>query len=1052
MTHFIADSQTIANDLMPNLGYEIEDFQYHTWRITSWGNLEKRITGPEFEAGGWKWHILLFPFGNNNSNVVSIYLDFADLKDAPTGWHSCVQFALLLWNPEDPTSSIYHNAHHCFNAEEPDWGFTRFCNQHKLFTPSEEHTRSLIENGCCNITAFVRILKEPTGLPWHNFVIDYDSRIVTGYVGLINQGATDYMNVELQLLYSIKYFRKAIYQILTEDDEPIKSIPLAMQRIFYQLQVSNTSVETTELTKSFGWDSSNCYVQHDVQEFDRVLLDYLENKMKNKNADDTIPRLFAGKMKSYIRCVNVNYEYSYTEDYYDILLEVKGYKTLNDSFMNYILEKSCEGINKYQTENYGLQDVKKSVIFESFPPVLRIQLKRFEYDLQGNTIVKINDRFEYPLEIDLQRYLSPDSDRSKPHNYLLHGVIFHSGYLHEGSYYVFIKPEKNGKWFKFDDDRIIPVNDKEVLEDNAINSINAYMLIYIRESDIDFVLSPILAGDIPKHLQRRLDEEKALYEQRKKETEEPYLYLSTKIVTPDIFEHYQGFDLVNFKERQYPLSEIPQVKVLKTETYEAFKAMVAHKFDIPVEQIRLWIFIKRQNRTIRPDTLIFDSFLGEKMEKIRRKMVPRCNELKLFLEVAKTTNGKIWFPPAESSFHILVFIKYFNPDTQSLKGICHLYVQRFDQVSKIIPILCEKKEFPPNTPLKIYEEIKPDMIEEMNLIITFQQSEIQNGDIICFQKALTEDEIQEHNSAGRIHDIPTFYESLSMRIIIKFKPKYIDKRQNPEFMLVLNKKYTYDDVAKHVAIFLRTDPLKLRFTTAYQTSGANKAVIKRTTTQTLSEMLQTIYPPGSVLLYYEMLDINIVELETNKFFKVYWLGTTVKEEDVIDIFLPKTAIVNQIFQIIVKKLALKHNSRIRLYGVLQYKIQKEYDINDSIDEIQENVTLYAEEIPQDEIDLGANDKVIQVYHFIKDPLCTHGIPFKFVIKAGEPFATTKLRLKLRLGMNAKDFSKVKIAIVQALSYAKPQYINNDVILSDYGLTDEFLGLDHFVFHKLEIAV
>jgi ubiquitin carboxyl-terminal hydrolase 7 len=53
---------------------------------------------------------LLFPFGNNNKDAkdaISVYLDFVDPKGAPTGWHLCVQFALVLWNPEDPTQFIY---------------------------------------------------------------------------------------------------------------------------------------------------------------------------------------------------------------------------------------------------------------------------------------------------------------------------------------------------------------------------------------------------------------------------------------------------------------------------------------------------------------------------------------------------------------------------------------------------------------------------------------------------------------------------------------------------------------------------------------------------------------------------------------------------------------------------------------------------------------------------------------------------------------------------------------------------------------------------------
>jgi hypothetical protein len=40
---------------------------------------------------------------------------------------------------------------------------------------------------------------------------------------------------------------------------------------------------TTELTKSFGWKSLDSFLQHDVQEFNRVLVDKLESKMKVLN-------------------------------------------------------------------------------------------------------------------------------------------------------------------------------------------------------------------------------------------------------------------------------------------------------------------------------------------------------------------------------------------------------------------------------------------------------------------------------------------------------------------------------------------------------------------------------------------------------------------------------------------------------------------------------------------------------------------------------------------------------------------------------------------------
>lgn len=66
----------------------------------------------------------------------------------------------------------------------------------------------------------------------------------------------------------------------TENDLPSASIPLALQSLFYKLQYSDNSVATKELTKSFGWDTYDSFMQHDVQELNRVLCEKLEDKMK----------------------------------------------------------------------------------------------------------------------------------------------------------------------------------------------------------------------------------------------------------------------------------------------------------------------------------------------------------------------------------------------------------------------------------------------------------------------------------------------------------------------------------------------------------------------------------------------------------------------------------------------------------------------------------------------------------------------------------------------------------------------------------------------------
>lgn len=74
---------------------------------------------------------------------------------------------------------------------------------------------------------------------------------------------------------------QAVYHMPTaENDAPSSSIPLALQSLFYKMQYSDTCVATKDLTKSFGWDTYESFLQHDVQELNRVLCEKLENKMK----------------------------------------------------------------------------------------------------------------------------------------------------------------------------------------------------------------------------------------------------------------------------------------------------------------------------------------------------------------------------------------------------------------------------------------------------------------------------------------------------------------------------------------------------------------------------------------------------------------------------------------------------------------------------------------------------------------------------------------------------------------------------------------------------
>lgn len=1060
----VKDHEAFAAKHMPDLGHDVKEFKVFTWPLKGWKKLEKKLTGPEFECGGHKWRILLFPFGNSNAppnDTVSVYLDYADPKRAPEGWHACAQFALVISNPNDPTIYTVSHAHHRFIAEECDWGFTRFSELRKLFNVQEGYTRPTIEDEAAEVSVFVRVLEDPTGVLWHNFV-NYDSKKETGFVGMKNQGATCYLNSLLQSLYCTRYFRKAVYQIPTEDDHPTESVALALQRVFYHLQTSDQPVGTTELTKSFGWKSLDSFLQHDVQELNRILQDKLESKMKGTKAEGAISKLFVGKMKSYIKCVDVDFESSRIEDFNDIQLNVKGMKNLYDSFKDYVAVETLDGENKYQAEGYGLQDAKKGIIFQSFPPVLHLQLKRFEYDIQRDSMVKINDRHEFPFEIDLGEFLDETADRSQPWVYKLHGVLVHSGDLHGGHYFALIKPDRDTRWLKFDDDRVTPVTDREVLEENyggeSMNGqpptlqrnqvrtmkrfTNAYMLVYIRETGIDEVLSPFKEEDTPAHLKRRLDEERLQIEAKRKEREEQHLFLTAKVITDDTFAQHEGFDLATFDEKNWPPSELPTFRVLKQETYSTFKTRVAQHFNYPETQIRLWVLVNRQNKTVRPDTHIPENEPTLTVDVIRNNMAARQTDLRLYLDVIPEPS-KPELPPGS----IMIFLKHFDTSKQTLHGIGKCYAQRNGKVSDLIPIINERMRWTPGTPLKLYEEIKPGMIELMKPKVTFAQSEIQDGDVVCFQVDISEKEVHDLESQG-LHSNPIqFYDFLQNRVMILFRPKFEEPDQDrPEFSLVLSKKQTYDAMAQKVAETLRHDPIMLRFTTTHAANGSPKAILKRSLNQSVAEIISPTYvSPTTTIILYEKLDVSIVELETKRSLKVAWTGIHNKEESTHSFLLPKTSMIHDLADHLLKQVTTTNGSgKIRVFEVSKDgKTQKEFTNSEMIGNIPDPVELYAEEIPIEELRAEESDKVISVFHFSKDVSRTHGVPFKFVVKPGEKFHETKKRLQVRIGVSDKDFAKYRFALIQAATFKQPSYIEDEDTIYDHKFAPEdVLGLDH----------
>ncbi len=168
---------------------------------------------------------------------------------------------------------------------------------------------------------------------------------------------------------------------------------------------------------------------------------------------------------SIIQCKNVDVKSVKQEKFLEIQLMVKGMGNIYDSLDYFIQVEELTGDNKYEADSFGKQDAEKYCLFSKLPPILLIHLKRFEYDYNTDTNVKINDYCQYYDEIDLEKYMTENHDQET--KYKLFSVLVHSGTgTGSGHYYAFIKTANGKRWFKMNDELVSTAEPEEVFEAN----------------------------------------------------------------------------------------------------------------------------------------------------------------------------------------------------------------------------------------------------------------------------------------------------------------------------------------------------------------------------------------------------------------------------------------------------------------------------------------------------------------------------------------------------------------------------------------------------------
>jgi ubiquitin C-terminal hydrolase len=147
--------------------------------------------------------------------------------------------------------------------------------------------------------------------------------------------------------------------------------------------------------------------------------------------------------------------------------------SLLDCMDLYVEGESMIGDNAWFNETTKQkEDVKKGIIFWSFPNILVIDFKRFNARGIKNQIL-----ITFPLEeLNLSKYVIG----YKPSSYVydLYAVANHTGSTLGGHYYAMVK-NANGKWYMFNDTEV-----SEITDLTKIVSPKAYCLFYRkRKSD-----------------------------------------------------------------------------------------------------------------------------------------------------------------------------------------------------------------------------------------------------------------------------------------------------------------------------------------------------------------------------------------------------------------------------------------------------------------------------------------------------------------------------------------------------------------------------------------
>lgn len=199
------------------------------------------------------------------------------------------------------------------------------------------------------------------------------------------------------------------------------------------------------------------------------------------------------------------------------------------------------------------------------------------------------------------------------------------------------------------------------------------------------------------------------------------------MITDKSFQQFSGTDLCQFDANPDVDPAAPSYyRVLKAMTMEEFVGQVAADMGEDPRRVRLWLMVNRQNKTIRPDQPIMD-LRPTVDETCSRSAAHRDSSLRVWAEVAEEVNadGEAIWPSYQSQPNgvimknevILLLLKHFDIETQSLRGVGHVYISKEKKVEELVPLIMKKMgwgdKLPADEKLSLWEVRHPSDLETL---------------------------------------------------------------------------------------------------------------------------------------------------------------------------------------------------------------------------------------------------------------------------------------------------------------------------------------------------